>query len=234
MQEQKPKRAKRVIKSIDFSGEGAAVSLVGTSMGGPANGVPILLLKSKEQNTDIDKSVSNESESVKAEDETSSIASEVNGGVTASEDDLTKGKLMTKEVKVDAEVKSEVIEKAQFESLQKAMEDQKVALQKAQDTIASYEKEKQEQIVKSKTAQITAVVTDAAVNAPLVKAALSLESDDDFTAFVTAVTALMAEVKTSKESLEKSLTEEIGVTVGADATIEESPVARILKAAYNK
>ena len=234
MQEQKPKRAKRVIKSIDFSGEGAAVSLVGTSMGGPANGVPILLLKSKEQNTDIDKSVSNESESVKAEDETSSIASEVNGGVTASEDDLTKGKLMTKEVKVDAEVKSEVIEKAQFESLQKAMEDQKVALQKAQDTIASYEKEKQEQIVKSKTAQITAVVTDAAVNAPLVKAALSLESADDFTAFVTAVTALMAEVKTSKESLEKSLTEEIGVTVGADATIEESPVARILKAAYNK
>jgi len=38
-------KAKRKLKGFDFSKEGAAVALVGPSVGGPANGIPILIAK---------------------------------------------------------------------------------------------------------------------------------------------------------------------------------------------
>lgn len=38
-------KAKRKLKGFDFAKEGAAVALVGPSVGGPANGIPILLAK---------------------------------------------------------------------------------------------------------------------------------------------------------------------------------------------
>lgn len=44
MEQTKPK-AKRKLKSLDFSGAGAAVALVGPSVGGPANGIPVLTIK---------------------------------------------------------------------------------------------------------------------------------------------------------------------------------------------
>jgi glutamyl/glutaminyl-tRNA synthetase len=45
MEQTKPK-AKRRLKSLDFSNSDAAVALVGPSVGGPANGIPTLLVKS--------------------------------------------------------------------------------------------------------------------------------------------------------------------------------------------
>ncbi|PMZ82675.1 hypothetical protein C1X61_30260, partial [Pseudomonas sp. FW215-T2] len=38
-------KAKRKLKGFDFAKEGAAVALVGPSVGGPANGIPILIAK---------------------------------------------------------------------------------------------------------------------------------------------------------------------------------------------
>lgn len=45
-QTNKPK-AKRRLKSLDFSGEGSALALVGPSVGGPANGILTLITKSR-------------------------------------------------------------------------------------------------------------------------------------------------------------------------------------------
>lgn len=44
MDQDKPK-AKRKLKSLDFSGSNSAVALVGPSVGGPANGIPVLTIK---------------------------------------------------------------------------------------------------------------------------------------------------------------------------------------------
>ena len=38
-------KAKRKLKGFDFAKEGAAVALVGPSVGGPANGIPLLIAK---------------------------------------------------------------------------------------------------------------------------------------------------------------------------------------------
>ena len=38
-------KAKRKLKGFDFTKEGAAVALVGPSVGGPANGIPTLIAK---------------------------------------------------------------------------------------------------------------------------------------------------------------------------------------------
>ena len=38
-------KAKRKLKGFDFAKEGAAVALVGPSVGGPANGIPTLIAK---------------------------------------------------------------------------------------------------------------------------------------------------------------------------------------------
>lgn len=42
---QEKTKAKRQLKGFDFEGEGAAIALVGPSVGGPANGIPTLIAK---------------------------------------------------------------------------------------------------------------------------------------------------------------------------------------------
>lgn len=53
MEQTKPKpKAKRRLKSLDFSNADAAVALVGPSVGGPANGIPVLTFKSLDWSED--------------------------------------------------------------------------------------------------------------------------------------------------------------------------------------
>ena len=145
----------------------------------------------------------------------------------------TKETQMTEAVKVEDAV--EMVEKAQFVNIQKALDEQRVELQKALDTIAVFQKDKLEMIQKSKTAQFTAVIKDEKLQAPIVKAALSLESDDDFTAFLAAITSMATNIETSQEFMEKSaLFQEQGATVADEAVVKESAVARILKAKQTK
>lgn len=153
--------------------------------------------------------------------------------VSTSEKTKSKEKHMTKPVNTESNV--EMVEKSAFVDLQKSLEDKAVELQKALDTIAVFKQEKQEQITKSKTAQFTAVVKDEKLIAPIVKAALALESDEDFTAFLGAITSMQLSVEKSKETLEKSaLFQEQGASVSEDEKPAESAVARILKAKQAK
>lgn len=140
-------------------------------------------------------------------------------GVSASvnKEELEKSKM-------DDEVKVETVEKAQFELVQKALDEQKVQLQKALETIAQFEAEKKEAINKAKTEKVKAIVKDESKVEAIAKAALSLESEDDFTAFLTAVEALVATVETSEMFVEK------GASTQEETVVKESAVAKLLKA----
>jgi hypothetical protein len=166
------------------------------------------------------------------ESDTSNIMHEVNEPeVSVSKQNIKKEKQMTKPTTETKTVTVEMVEKSMLESLQKSLDDQKQELQKALDTINLFEQEKKAQIVKSKTSQFQALIKDEKVLAPVLKAALALESDEDYTLFLGAVTVMQAEVTKQKEQLEKSaLFTEQGATVAEDSKEKESAVARILKA----
>lgn len=178
----------------------------------------------KQKNKPAAKQATTESDAVIAVKDTSdNIVHEVNKQEgNPSSVNTTKGKLMTQEVKtVEKEV--EVVEKAAFDLVQKALDDQKIALEKAMQTIAQFEAEKKEQIVKSKTAKIEEVLKGSKDKEIVIKAGLLLD-DADFDAFVAAV-------KTMQVTIEKSeLFQEQGAAVSDEPVGKESAVAKILKA----
>jgi hypothetical protein len=126
--------------------------------------------------------------------------------------------------KMEDEVKVETVEKAQFELVQKALDEQKVQLQKALDTIAQFEAEKKEAINKAKTEKVKAIVKDESKVEAIAKAALSLESEDDFTAFLDAMQSMVATVDASEMFVEK------GASTQEETAVKESAVAKLLKA----
>jgi hypothetical protein len=126
--------------------------------------------------------------------------------------------------KMEDEVKVETVEKAQFELVQKALDEQKVQLQKAMETIAAFEADKKEAINKAKTEKVKAIVKDESKVEAIAKAALSLESEDDFTAFLAAMEAMMTTVETSEMFVEK------GASTQEETVVKESAVAKLLKA----
>ena len=144
----------------------------------------------------------------------------------ASKVTKSKGTKMTKPVNAET---------VSLEELQKSLSLQTEELNKALETIAKFESDKKEQVIKSKTAQFKAVIKDEKVLAPVVKAALLLDSDEDFNSLLTAVTTLVQETEKQKETLEKSaLFVEQGATVDQEEKVQESAVARILKAQNKK
>lgn len=170
-----------------------------------------------------------------AETDTSTHAS-VENKIEATASEVTKSKDKEKQmIKPDTVNTVEMVEKSALETLQKSLETQSVELQKALDAIKVFETEKKEMVVKSKTAKFQAVIKDEKVLAPVVKAALSLESDDDFDAFLAAITSMAASVTTTQEFMEKSaLFKEQGATVSEEQPTQESAVARILKSKQTK
>lgn len=126
--------------------------------------------------------------------------------------------------KMEDEVKVETVEKAQFELVQKALDEQKVQLQKALETIAQFEAEKKEAINKAKTEKVKAIVKDESKVEAIAKAALSLESEDDFTAFLDAMQSMVATVDASEMFVEK------GASTQEETVVKESAVAKLLKA----
>lgn len=126
--------------------------------------------------------------------------------------------------KMEDEVKVETVEKAQFELVQKALDEQKVQLQKALETIAQFEAEKKEAINKAKTEKVKAIVKDESKVQAIAKAALALESEDDFTAFLDAMQSMVATVDASEMFVEK------GASTQEETAVKESAVAKLLKA----
>ena len=116
------------------------------------------------------------------------------------------------------------------EELQKALDNQKVELEKALAQIAEFEKAKKEALVKAKTDKIAEAVQDEQLAAILVKAGLTLDSDEDFNTYVGAV-------RTLSEKIEKSaLFREEGVSAHQEQkeVKKTSGVAAILEKKYNK
>lgn len=140
-------------------------------------------------------------------------------GVSAS---VNKEEL--EKTKMEVEVKVETVEKAQFELVQKALDEQKVQLQKAMETIAVFEAEKKEAINKAKTQRVQAIVKDESKVQAIAKAALALESEDDFTAFLDAMQSMVATAEASELFVEK------GASVQEETAVKESAVAKLLKA----
>lgn len=148
---------------------------------------------------------------------------------TGSELQTLEKSNMDEEVQKDVAPTVEMVEKSALESIQKAFEEQKEALEKALATVAQYEADKKAAIEKAKTAQIQEIVKDEDRAQAIAKAALSLESEDDFSAFVAAIQAMMATVATSEMFLEK------GASIEDEApVIQESAVAKVLKAKLTK
>ena len=241
-------RAKRKLSSISFEQESAHLALVSKQQGGGANNRNFsLLLKASDTQeqpvvntaeTPVIKAQETESEALAKVivADTSTHASvekiEADASVTTIKSTKSKEPNMTKEIKAEDTVV--IIEKSaqelSLELLQKSLDDSKVELQKALDTIAEFKKEKQEQIQKSKTAQFTAVIKDEKLQAPIVKAALALEAQEDFDAFLVAVTAMQSQIEKQKDFVEKSaLFQEQGASTSEEPKSNESAVAKLVK-----
>jgi len=120
----------------------------------------------------------------------------------------------------------EMVEKSALTAIEKQMQETQVELQKAKELVKQYEDEKKQAIVKSKTDAVTAVVKDEKQAAVITKAALALESDEDFTAFVEVVKALQAQVEASDAF------KEIGASGSAEEKKQESSLTQAIKAKY--
>ena len=117
---------------------------------------------------------------------------------------------------------TEMVEKSALIELQKSLDDQRVALEKALADVKRFEDEKKEAIVKSKTDAVKAVVKDEKQAAVVVKAALALEDQADFD-------ALIAVFKSMNNLLEKSgLFQEQGVS--AEASEDKPGETKLMKA----
>lgn len=150
------------------------------------------------------------------------------GGVTAPVvKQQDKEKSMTVETQV-IEQEIEVVNKSQFDVIFKANEEMKVELQKALDLVKQFEQEKKEAIAKSRSAAINAAIKDEAKGAVIQKALKEDISEDEFQAVVKALADMQAVVEQSDLFVEK------GASVEKTANINEDPVAKILKAKYNK
>jgi hypothetical protein len=165
----------------------------------------------------------------KAVADDTSIASEVKvEEVSASVNQEELEKSMTQEVKtVEQEVTVEMVEKSALESVQKALEEQKVALEKAMETISQFEAEKKMAIEKARKAEVVAAVKDEA-KAEILFKAVKDAADEDFQAVVKALSEMTAAVEQSDLFVEK------GASAQEEPVIQESAVAKLLKAKQAK
>lgn len=175
-------------------------------------------------NQESDESIpSNE---VSDESDTSTNASvEKSVEPSGSETQELEKSVMTQEVQTNEAPAVEMVEKAALVDIQKSLAETQELLKAAQATIAQFEAEKKEAIAKAKTEQVRAIVKDETKVEAIAKAALSLESEDDFTAFLAAMQAMMATVETSEMFVEKGASSQEEQPV-----VQESAVAKLLKA----
>lgn len=122
----------------------------------------------------------------------------------------------------------EVVAKAELDILQKAFEEQKAALEKAQAIIAQYEQEKKEAIAKARKAELVSIVKDESKAEVLFKALGLVEAEEDYKAVLKALGEIVAAVEKS------ALFEEKGVQLEQETVPTESAVAKVLKARLNK
>lgn len=128
----------------------------------------------------------------------------------------------------NTEVQVEMIEKAQFESVQKALEAQAVELQKALDVIKQFEAEKKEAIQKARFDLLKSAVKNDEKAEVLFKAIGLVEDENEFQAVVKAIGELVAQVEKSDLFVEKGAEAQ-----GTDEVIE-NPLRKLLEAKFAK
>lgn len=147
--------------------------------------------------------------------------------VSSSETKPTEKSKMTVKT-TEQEVLVEMVEKSQFESIEKALKEQAVALEKALETVKQFEKEKQEAIQKSRKDLLTATVKETQKVEALFKAFANVESEEVFKGAITALESLMQVQKSS------DLFKEIGASAQAEQKDEEGALMKLAKAAAAK
>lgn len=183
----------------------------------------------------IDKAAKSTTKSASAVTTTAVVDASTNASVektvepSGSEVVKKKETKMTDKVKVtEQEVTVEVVEKAQFDMVQKALDEQKQALEKALATVAQFEKEKKEAIVKAKTDSVNSLLKDEKQAQAVLKAVLALDAQED-------VDALLGVFKSMNALIEKSA---LFVEQGASASdqtpdTQESIVMKMAKSKFS-
>lgn len=206
-EEQKPKsrRTKRVLKGINFENEQAHIALCHKDQG-VANGADYVLAL-KALNPEAIPTESSEVVLKTATDDTSCSNEVTNEGVSTPVETITKEANMTIEntQEVQAVPEVEMIEKSALTAVEKELQDKQVELQKALDKLKEIEEVQKQAVIKSKSDKIAVLVKDEVQRAIITKASLSLESEDDFGAFVAAIEAMMNSITTSDMFVEKGL-----------------------------
>lgn len=318
MTEQVKQKAKRKLKGFDFSVDGAAVALVGPSVGGPANSIPTLIAKANNFSPEFIKKMQavqvtmelpdflkrffmlweDEAEFLATmmgyveppEDEQAEAADDYNKWIEErfqsfsiikslheaknlpealsklTEDqyldvlqdqvEIEKAlKELDKEskdseadtsTKVESKVEAsaskkktkkekqmtqetETVEKSVLIAVEKAHEETRVALEKALKQLAEIEEANKQAIVKSKTEAVKAVIKDEKQAAVVVKAALALDTQEDFDALIEVFKAQNALIEKS------ALFQEQGVSAEANEDKpEESKLAKAIKSKYQQ
>lgn len=124
-------------------------------------------------------------------------------------DDVNQAKVEPSGV---TKIEKQNMDETEVVELQKSLDSTKVELQKALEKVAEFEAAQKEAVIKAKTAKITAVVKDEKHVEAIAKAALSLDSDEAFDAFVTALTAVTKSIE------DTSLFEEKGASTSEEVT----------------
>jgi transcriptional regulator with XRE-family HTH domain len=101
-------------------------------------------------------------------------------------------------------------------------------LQKALALVKQFETEKKEAIAKARSAALNAAIKDEAKGSVIFKALKEDISEEDFQAVVKALADVQAVIDNSELFVEK------GAQVEVKETVEESPVAKALKARLSK
>lgn len=127
---------------------------------------------------------------------------------------------------VKPEPVAELIAKSQFDLVQKALDEQKVELQKALELVEQFKQKEKEAVTKARFELLKSAVKNTAIAEVLFKAVNLVEDETEFQAVVKAVGDLALQVEQS------NLFSEQGVSGDAGEAIEENPVAKILKAKY--
>lgn len=158
---------------------------------------------------------------------TSTVQHEVNKGkgVNPVVKQSKKEKPMDKVTVVEQTVETEMIEKAQYEAIQKQFQEQKEQLQKALAAVEKFEQEKKELIAKQRLVDIEAVVKNKEHAAVLHKALKETQAEE-FSEVVKALAAISLQTAQSDLFVEKS------AAVQDKPEVDESPVARLIKAKF--
>lgn len=156
-------------------------------------------------------------------------ATGVSGAVKSPKGRISKKKEipMSQEDVNNDEPKVEMVEKAQFESIEKALTETKELLKAAQEQLVAFQAKEKEAITKARFAQVKDAVGNEEVATVLFKAIGLVEDQAVVEEVVKALNGLKAQVEQS------DLFKEVGASAQDQSpAVEESGVTKLLKAQY--